>query len=125
MYLQSFVFSLFFSVISWLLVPHLFDWLNKPIYQDALSWYPWILLLTSLNALSMVPHYALYAMGGDRSIITSHILSLICFLCVSWFMTPLYGILAVFWSLNLAFLLILIFKNVSYKKILAEKLKKV
>lgn len=77
------LFSLGFSVISVALLPYLLDWLGKDIYLQNYTLFYWLLLATILNALGMVPHYAVYSQKRDRSIIQSHLAALPVFIAVT------------------------------------------
>lgn len=103
-----------FSVFSWLALPHLIGWIGNPIYLSALHWYPWLLFAMVLNALSMIPHYALYASGQDKHIIYSHTTALFVFVASVWLLGSSIGALAVPLGLNAAFGFILAWKAVAY-----------
>ena len=115
---QMFVYTLLssaaFSLCSWLALPHLIGWIGNPIYLSAQLWYPWLLLAMVFNAISMVPHYALYASGQDKHIIYSHIGALFVFVVVVWLLGSSQGVLAVPFGLNAAFALILVWKAAAY-----------
>lgn len=103
-----------FGLIAWALLPLLLDWIGKPLYHSALDLYPWLFAATVLQALSMVPHYALYARGKDRPIITSHLLALPVFALATAAAAPTQGALAVPIGLCAAFLLILGWKTLAW-----------
>ncbi len=84
------------------------------MYQQATSWYPWLLSAMTLNAIGLVPHYGLYAHGQDKPIIYSHLISLLAFAASTWLLSAHFGPLAVPMGLNAAFALILIWKSISY-----------
>lgn len=103
-----------FALASLLLLPHLLRWIGNPVYIEAVHLYPWVLLATALNALSMVPHFGLYAQGRDKPIIYSHGASLVFFVASTWLLSDRFGPLAVLLGVNLAFALILIWKSLAY-----------
>lgn len=103
-----------FGVASWLILPLLLEWINNPAYGEAAFLYPWLLLAMILNALAMVPHYALYATGQDRPIILSHLTALPVFLLSAWFLGQMIPTLAVPVALAISFGLILLWKTLSY-----------
>lgn len=117
---QTAILSGIFAVVSWLLLPYLLRWIGKPVYLENLHLYPWLLLATVLNALSMVPHYGLYAQGHDKPIIFSHVASLFFFLISTWLLSDRFGPMAVLMGLNLAFALILAWKSLAYLKSLGN-----
>lgn len=80
MLIHTLSFSVIFSIASSLILPYLLVWLGKDVYLENEALFYWLLLATILNALSMIPHYALYAQKRDRSIIQSHLLALPIFL---------------------------------------------
>lgn len=103
-----------FAVISSLALPYLLVWIGNSLYQQAAHWYPWLLGAMSLNAISMVPHYALYAMGTDKPIIQSHIIALIVFIVITVLLESSYKTQAVLIGLNAAFGSILLWKSLAY-----------
>lgn len=108
-------FSFLFVVISLALMPHLLRWINKDIYTSSINFYYWILLATIINAISLIPHYALYAAGRDRAIIFSHVLALFVFIGAVLLLKSNSLALAVPQGGVVAFLFILIFKTMAYK----------
>ena len=113
---QTVILSVAFSIVSMLLLSFLLSWLNKPLYTAQEHLYPWVLITMVLNALGMVPHYALYAQGIDRPIIHSHIASLFVFLITTWVFSQYWPLLAVPLGLCAAFLLILVWKAWAFIK---------
>ena len=114
MLVQTLAFSAAYGVASWFLLPYLLDWVANPIYDEALYFYPWLLMATVLNAVSMVPHFALYARGHDRPIIYSHLASMPAFIFATWAFSSSQAGLAVPIGLNIAFAAVLISKTWSY-----------
>jgi O-antigen/teichoic acid export membrane protein len=111
---QTAIFSAAFALVSWLLLPYLLRWIGNPVYIEAAHLYPWLLLATVLNVLSMAPHYGLYAQGHDKPIIYSHGASLVFFVASTWLLSDRFGSMAVLLGLNLAFGLILVWKSLAY-----------
>lgn len=103
-----------FALVSWFLLPYLLLWINKPVYSGAVGLYVWLLAAMIINAIGMVPHYALYARGCDKPIIYSHIAALISFLIVAWILSAHFSMLAVPISLNFSFAVILVWKAAAY-----------
>lgn len=108
------LFSGGFALVSWLLLPYLLLWINNPVYTNAINLYPLLLLAMIVNAISMVPHYALYARGHDRPIIYSHIAALIVFVLATWAFSTYFSAMAVPIGLNCSFAVILAWKGFSY-----------
>lgn len=111
---QTGVISIAFAFVSWLVLPYLLNWIGNPVYIESIHLYPWLLSATMINALSMVPHFGLYAQGHDKPIIYSHAVSLIFFVVATWFLGEYFGPVAVPLGLNLAFALILVWKSLAY-----------
>ena len=103
-----------FSVISWLLLPYLLQWINKPLYMQYIGLYPWLLLGTVINALGMAPHYALYAQGRDKVIIGSHIGAMPVFALAVWSFGQTIPALAVPVGLVIFFTVIFLRKDIAY-----------
>lgn len=109
--MQTLLLSTIFAVLALLLITPLLQWLDRPVYIDHQSLFPWILVATVLYAIGMVPHYALYAQGHDRPIIQSHIVSGLIFIPATWLFSLYSSLLAVPLGLSAAFTLILLWKS--------------
>jgi O-antigen/teichoic acid export membrane protein len=103
-----------FSVISWLLLPYLLKWIDKPLYLESMWLYPWLLLATVINALGMAPHYALYAQQRDKVIISSHLTAALAFAIAVWTLAQTLPKLAVPLGLVIFFTVILVSKASVY-----------
>jgi len=106
--------SLIFTIVAELLIGMLLQWLNKPFYLSQLELFHWILAANFLSALSMIPHYALYAQGRDKPIIYSHVGSLGVFVISVWALSKYWAELAVPVGLCFTFFFILCWKTWSY-----------
>lgn len=109
--------SVAFAIVSLFLLSPLLAWLGNPLYAQQQYLYPWLLAIMILNALSMVPHYAVYAQGIDRPIIYSHIASLFIFVIATWLFSQRWPLLAVPLGLCVAFVLILVWKAWAFFKL--------
>lgn len=112
--MQTIVIIIAFCCISLILIPHLLLWIGNPLYQQSEWMYSWLIAAISIYAISMVPHFALYARGLDKPIIYSHIISLLTFGIVTWLFSHLNDELSVLIGLNASFFTILIWNSVSY-----------
>lgn len=110
-----------FSVVSWLLLPYLLLWIENSVYLNSINIYPWLLAAMIINAIGMVPHYALYARGYDKPIIKSHIAALVAFLLVTWLLSERLSVLAVPIGLNFSFAVILAWKSIVYWKLIKDE----
>lgn len=111
---QTLAFAAAFGIVSYLLLPYLLRWTGNPVYINSLPWYPWLLMAMTINAIGMVPHFALYARGRDKPIIYSHIGALLGFFVATWTLSKTYSALAVPLGLNIAFAIILVWKATAY-----------
>jgi O-antigen/teichoic acid export membrane protein len=111
---QTLAFSGFFALVSWFLLPVLLRWIDNPIYIESMHLYPWLLLASVINSVSMVPHYGLYAQGQDKPIIYSHLTALLVFCVGTWLFSSHFGSVAVLFGLNLSFGTVLIWKGLAY-----------
>jgi len=118
---QTLGISLVFGLVSWTALPYFLDWIGNPIYKNALPWYPLLLSAMTINALGMVPHYALYAKGVDRPIVLSHIFGLFGFLVSTWLLGDVFSAIAVPIGLNIAFLIILVWKAAAYFSVIKKE----
>ncbi|WP_313130862.1 lipopolysaccharide biosynthesis protein [Stutzerimonas nitrititolerans] len=110
--IQVLVFSGVFSLVVMVCIDPLLIKVGKPVYMEYSYILPWLLLAFSLQAFSMLPHYALYAAKNDRPIIVSQFISLPLFL-VFVVLLARCGVdgLAVPASLSLIFAFMLIWKT--------------
>lgn len=113
--------SVVFALVSWFLLPFLLTWINNPIYLKTNYLYPYLLSAIIINAVGMVPHFALYARGCDKPIIYSHISALIFFLISTWILSTHYTVLAVPIGLNFSFAVVLVWKSVAYSRLTKAK----
>lgn len=120
MLVQTVVASLLFAIASWITIPFLLEWVGKSIYEQALGLFPWVLLATVLSAVSMVPHYALYARGADRVIIFSHVTALPIFVILTWLISRSHAELAVPVAMSMTFAFVLAWKATVYWRIARE-----
>lgn len=111
---QTLAISAAFCIVSWILLPYLLNWINKPAYTNALGLYPWLLMATIINAIGMSPHYALYARSRDKPIIYSHLAALPAFILTTWAFSKSHSALAVPIGLNISFAVILVWKSIAY-----------
>ncbi len=100
-----------FSALSALAMKFVLTWLGKSVYIRYQGTFFWVLLSTVIYALSMVPHYGLYAKGRDRPIIMSHVLAILAFPACVFLIGPHAPILAVPISASLTFMLIGLLKT--------------
>lgn len=109
--IQTIAVCLTFVAGSLLILDSLLRWLGKALYLDYQYLFYWLLLASTFYCVSMVPHYALYAMGRDKVIINSHVVSLLLFVMSIFLLAkPLQG-LAVPVSLCAVFAALTIWKG--------------
>lgn len=118
---QTVSLSAIFGLASWLALPYFLAWTGKPLYLQLAGWYPWLLLAMVLNAVGMVPHYALYALGVDKPIIHSHIFAFLAFLLTTAVAGRWLALQAVFLGLNVAFGCMLLWKSIAYIRWLRQQ----
>jgi len=111
---QTLGFCLLFAAGSMLVLPYLLSLIGNSFYSEYRFLYPWLLLATVMNALSMIPHLALYAQGYDRPIITSHLGCLAVFAGVTWLLSNFWPLLAVPVGLCMTYAFIFVWKAVAF-----------
>ena len=104
------------SVAAYVLALPIVHWLDQPIYAAQLGLLPWALAAVALMALSLVPHYALYARHQDRLIVISQLASLVAFALASWLLRPLLGHATVPAAVATAMASLLVFKFFAYRQ---------
>lgn len=80
--INSLIVSMVFGAVSWLILPVLLDWINKPLYLEMKNLYPFLILATALNVMSMIPNFALYALNKDSIIVKNNIIGALVFVVV-------------------------------------------
>lgn len=111
---QTFFITVLLSISAALFIHPVLFWLQKEIYILNVNILYVLLIAIFLFAMSMVPHYGLYAMSMDRHIIVSHIVAFIVFLIFATLfslMLPVYGIPL---ALCCAFATMLVSKSMAY-----------
>ena len=103
-----------FTIASIIFLPKLLLWVGKDLYINSFQMFYWILVATIINALALIPHFALYALGRDRDIIHGQILALLLFIVGTFLLKDRYGALAIPQSLSLSFFGLLIYKSYFY-----------
>jgi len=89
-----------------LLVIPVLEWIDKPIYLQHLPVFYVLLAASAVFVLSHIPHYALYAMGHDRSIVGAHISGFIVFIVLGALFATTYGMIGVATALLIAFVVV-------------------
>ena len=77
---QTVLLAVAFCITVYFLLDVLLAWLDKSVYYDNVNYCYWLLLVAVMKALSLLPHYALYACNVDKPIVQSNVLSFILFL---------------------------------------------
>jgi len=80
--ISTIVISALLALGVWLIMPHIIDWVDKPLYAEYLDDLPILIMAGFIYAVGFIPHYALYAMRGDKWIVVAHISALIVFVIV-------------------------------------------
>jgi len=113
---QTLVVTLGLSLAVIMLAHPLLAWLNKPVYTKHFSLLYWSVLAAALSAISMIPHYGLYARHRDKPIIASHLASLPIFFVSVYLLNSGLGEAAVPAAMAIAFLFLLIVKGLAFRR---------
>lgn len=108
------LFALMLAGLCYAFSFYVLAWIDKKEYSEFRSVLFWLLAATVLYGVSMVPHLALYAFKKDRHIVFSQSAGLLVFVMSSWVSAREYGIVAVAWSMCIAFCVILGWKYYAY-----------
>lgn len=117
MILQTAIVLILFSVLSLLMLPWLLQLIAKPLYNSYQYLYFWLLAATILNAISMIPHYALYSQRLDKPIIHSHFLGFLVFCASTWLLSQHRQDVAIPAGLCCAFAFMCIWKTIAFFKL--------
>lgn len=66
-------------------------WIGKPVYLEHLPVYFTLLAVSMLFVIGHIPHYVLYAIGGDRVILRANLIGIISFGLAGWFLAKPFG----------------------------------
>lgn len=110
--IQTTLLTFTLSAAAVILTGPIIHWINRDVYSQHFALLYWTIFATAISAISMIPHYGLYALRQDRSIISSHILSLPIFFFATLILSQSYNTLSIPISLLLTFSFLLIFKYI-------------
>lgn len=88
--------------------------IDRRVYSENLDLAYWVIAAAALYALSMIPHYGLYARRHDRPILISHLLALTAFAGVGLLLVPLLGPRAIPGAMIASSAALLIYKTYAY-----------
>ncbi|MEC9483934.1 MAG: hypothetical protein UMU75_11555 [Halomonas sp.] len=111
---QTALVTLLLVISAAILIHPLLIWLDKNAYIENVNILYVLLLAIGFYALSMVPHYGLYAMSQDRHIIYSHVSTFLVFVALAATLTQWNSVYGVPLALCGAFSLMLIHKTLAY-----------
>lgn len=116
MFYQMLTLSFIFFAASFLLIDLIVGWIDKPIYSEHIFIFYIVVIAMFLQALSYIPHYALYAQGCDNTIIMSHGLSVVIFMISAFSLSYISELYAVPVALCITYFLVLVWKTSAYYK---------
>jgi len=111
---STIVISAVMGVVIWIIMPQIINWIDKPIYTNYLSELVVLIMAGFIYSIGYIPHYALYAMKGDRWIISAHISALVVFFIALFVLKLDSGIQNVAVALLLAFSWMGLVKTIGY-----------
>lgn len=99
------------ALVAGVLIMPVLSWIGKDIYLQNLRAF-FVLLAASVSyVIGYIPHYVLYAMGRDRSIVSAHIVGFFFFIVLNLLCTFRYGISGVSTSLLITIMIIGLLKQ--------------
>jgi len=108
---QTLVAVMILALAAGLLIVPVLEWIGKPIYQQHLAVFFVLLAASIMFVISHIPHFALYAMGHDRSIVGAHIAGFIVFIVLCAVLAPTYGMYGVAIALFMAVVIVGVLKQ--------------
>ena len=96
------------------------NWIDKPAYSENFHLLLWLLLAMFIYGLSHTPHLGLYSQGKNRTLVLSHLAALLAFITTTICLSGTLGATAVPIALCAAFLLILLWKTLAYRRMINE-----
>lgn len=103
-----------FVVASVSLLPSILSWIGNPLYSDNIYLYNWVLSAMVAYSLSLIPHYGLYSLKRDRSIVLSHLIALPVFAVTTYLVLNIDELIAIPVAVLCAMSFILIWKSIAY-----------
>jgi len=77
-----------FSLGLFVTIGPVLHYIGRDVYLEQIATL-WILLAAmGVYTLGLVPHYALYARGADRSVVVASVLAVVVFVCMTLYLTP-------------------------------------
>jgi O-antigen/teichoic acid export membrane protein len=119
--LHTVSFSLVLSFAAIVIAQPVIGALGRDIYSHYFCFLYWIVFSNVLFAISMTPHYALYAKGKDGAIVLTHVCSLLFFLLLVIATDGWLGVYAVPVSVTLSFMFLLFVKSVLFFRLFPTK----
>lgn len=114
---EMFIFLILAIILSILFLNPLLNWIGKEEYFSNLPTF-WVLLTANVFFnISLIPHVVLYALHKDREIIIPVILACLVNLALNFILLPAFGIVGAAIATLVSFLLIMIFKLGSLRKL--------
>ncbi|SFK08003.1 hypothetical protein SAMN04488082_11399 [Desulfomicrobium apsheronum] len=104
------------SAAAIILTGPIIHWIKRDVYSQHLPLLFWTIFATAISAISMIPHYGLYALRQDRSIIVSHLFSLPIFFIATIALSQFYDTISIPISLAITFSFLFIFKYTMLKR---------
>lgn len=115
MLIQVVFFSFFFLLFAFVFLDIILGWVGKQSFKANVVVFYVLFLMVFVQALSYIPHYALYAIGKDKPIVYSGVASFFIFIGVSALYYSLGLELAIPFSMLTTFCAVLVWKTYSFK----------
>jgi len=113
---QVMAFLAIYIVVAFSLIGLVLEVVGKDLYIENIDIFYWLVLVMAIQAVSNIPHYALYAQGKDSPIIASHLVSLFLFIPVVIFLSTFSSYHAVPAALCVIQSIIMVWKVACYYK---------
>lgn len=121
MLIQVIVFLAIYILVVSSLLGLVLELIGKELYLENVDIFYWLVLVMGIQAVSNVPHYALYAQGKDSPIIASHLVSLFLFIPIVIFLSAFSKYHAVPAALCVIQSIILVWKAACYYKYIPKE----
>jgi O-antigen/teichoic acid export membrane protein len=99
------------ALAAGLLIVPVVGWIDKPIYLQYLPVYFVLLAASIFYVIGYIPHYVLYAMGQDHSIIGSQLAGFVSFIILSLILGPMYKMVGVASALLISVIVVGVLKQ--------------
>lgn len=121
LYIKTISLLFVINIFAYILIKFLLQIVGKEIFYTYINYFYYLMFVQALYCMSMIPHYILYALNKDKSIIVSQISAFVIFLSIALILlSDMHSIDGLFIALVVSFVYILAYKFIYARKFLRQ-----